>query len=114
MSSYGFRGLLWAGGATASNKVLEALVSRFSRNKQITLEGYLMSMSRIHLAHGKNIRICTSENFSPDFIENWYTYVLWRSDYEYDNEHGRDRLKIYIFFGKFLFLRSTVYCLVSN
>lgn len=46
------RGLLWAGGATASNKVLEALVGRFSHNKQITLEGYLMSMSRIHLAHG--------------------------------------------------------------
>lgn len=52
VSSYAFRGLLWAGGATASNKVLEALVGRFARNKQITLEGYLMSMSRIHLAHG--------------------------------------------------------------
>lgn len=52
VSSYSLRGLLWAGGATASNKVIEALVGRFSSNKQITLEGYLMSMSRIHLAHG--------------------------------------------------------------
>lgn len=52
MSSYCLRGLLWAGGATASNKVLEALVGRFGRNKQMTLEGYLMSMARIHLAHG--------------------------------------------------------------
>lgn len=64
VSSYAFRGLLWAGGATASNKVLEALVGRFARNKQITLEGYLMSMSRIHLAHGKytNYRILYKMN----------------------------------------------------
>lgn len=53
VSSYSLRGLLWAGGATASNKVLEALVGRFSNNKQLSLEGYLMSMSRLHLAHGK-------------------------------------------------------------
>ena len=45
-------GLLWAGGATASNKVLEALVGRFASNRQITLEGYLLSMARLHLAHG--------------------------------------------------------------
>lgn len=48
---------MWAGGATASNKVLEALVGRFGRNKQMTLEGYLMSMARIHLAHGKQVNI---------------------------------------------------------
>lgn len=47
------RSLLWAGGATASNKVIEALVGRFARNRCITLEGYLMSMTRLHLAHGK-------------------------------------------------------------
>lgn len=52
VSSYCLRGLLWAGGATASNKVLEALIGRFARGKQITLEGYLMSMARLHLAHG--------------------------------------------------------------
>lgn len=51
--SYQLRGLLWTGGVTASNKVLEALVGRFARNRQITLEGYLMSMARIHLAHGE-------------------------------------------------------------
>lgn len=52
VSSYCLRDLLWAGGATASNKVLEALIGRFARGKQITLEGYLMSMARLHLAHG--------------------------------------------------------------
>lgn len=52
VSSYNMRSLLWAGGATASNKVIEALVGRFSRNRFITLEGYLMSMTRLHLAHG--------------------------------------------------------------
>lgn len=53
VSSYCLRGLLWAGGSTASNKVLEALVGRFTRGRQITLEGYLLSMARLHLAHGK-------------------------------------------------------------
>lgn len=53
VSSYSIRGLLWAGEATASNKVIEALVSRFTRNRHITLEGYLMSMARLHLAHGE-------------------------------------------------------------
>lgn len=53
VSSYNLRSLLWAGGATASNKVIEALVGRFARNRFITLEGYLMSMTRLHLAHGK-------------------------------------------------------------
>lgn len=52
VSSYNLRSLLWAGGATASNKVIEALVGRFARNKFITLEAYLMSMTRLHLAHG--------------------------------------------------------------
>lgn len=53
VSSYCLRGLLWAGGATASNKVIEALVCRFAQGKQITLEGYLMCMTKLHLAHGK-------------------------------------------------------------
>lgn len=62
------RGLLWAGGATASNKVLEALVGRFARNKQMTLEGYLMSMARIHLAHGKYCK----ELFQIDGLMNGF------------------------------------------
>lgn len=70
MSSYSLRGLLWVGGATASNKVLEALVVRFSRNKQISLEGYLMSMTRLHLAHGKPYMINSIFNFirPPNFV----------------------------------------------
>lgn len=53
VSSYCLRSLLWAGGVTASNKVIEALINRFARNKQITLEGYLLALVRIQLAHGK-------------------------------------------------------------
>lgn len=53
VSSYCLRGLLWAGGVTSSNKVIEALVARFTKSKCITLEGYLLSMARIHLAHGE-------------------------------------------------------------
>lgn len=53
LSSYCLRGLLWAGGVTASNKVIEALVGRFTKGKQITLEGYLLALVRIHLAHGE-------------------------------------------------------------
>lgn len=55
VSSYCLRGLLWAGGVTASNKVIEALACRFSnsKQKQITLEGYLLALVRIHLAQGR-------------------------------------------------------------
>jgi hypothetical protein len=55
VSSYCLRSLLWAGGVAASNKVIEALVGRFAKSKQITLEGYLLSLVRIHLAHGEKI-----------------------------------------------------------
>lgn len=53
ISSYCLRGLLWTAGVTASNKVIEALVGRFTKNRQITLEGYILALIRIHLAHGK-------------------------------------------------------------
>jgi hypothetical protein len=53
VSSYCLRGLLWASGVTGSNKIIEALVGRFTRNKQITLEGYIAALIRIHLAHGR-------------------------------------------------------------
>lgn len=73
LSSYCLRGLLWAGGVTASNKVIEALVGRFTKNKQITLEGYLLSLVRIHLAQGK-MKISKSskifKNFSTDRFQS--------------------------------------------
>jgi hypothetical protein len=53
ISSYCLRGLLWTAGVTSSNKVIEALVGRFTKNRQITLEGYILALLRIHLAHGK-------------------------------------------------------------
>lgn len=60
LSSYCLRGLLWAGGVTASNKVIEALVGRFTKNKQITLEGYLLALVRIHLAQGEKKKVPAS------------------------------------------------------
>jgi len=74
VSSYCLRGLLWAGGVTASNKVIEALVGRFTRSKQMTLEGYLLALVRIHLAHGK-VRWCflpKSRSITIQFTERFH------------------------------------------
>jgi hypothetical protein len=35
-----------------SNKVLECLVLRFTKNKVLTWENFIMAMVRLHLAHG--------------------------------------------------------------
>ncbi|CAG2060478.1 unnamed protein product, partial [Timema podura] len=51
-SSYNLRALLWEAGSTASNKVLECLVLRFSKSKILTSECFVMAMVRLHLAHG--------------------------------------------------------------
>lgn len=58
ISSYCLRGLLWTAGVTASNKVIEALVGRFTKNRQITLEGYILALIRIHLAQGNKLYCC--------------------------------------------------------
>nr|CAD7429342.1 unnamed protein product [Timema monikensis] len=50
-SSYNLRALLWEAGSTASNKVLECLVLRFSKSKILTSECFVMAMVRLHLAH---------------------------------------------------------------
>ena len=38
-------------------KVLECLVLRFAKNKVIFCEAYVTVMIRLHLAHGKKIKI---------------------------------------------------------
>ncbi|XP_049540298.1 calpain-11-like isoform X2 [Anopheles darlingi] len=77
VSSYCLRGLLWAGGATASNKVLEALVSRFTRNRQITLEGYLLSMARLHLAHERYHSLDAKAKASPLSLEEMILMTIY-------------------------------------
>lgn len=79
VSSYSLRGLLWAGGATASNKVIEALVSRFARGRQLSLEGYLMSMARLHLAHGITLLLIKLlPKFVNPFLEFFRTISQFR------------------------------------
>ncbi|CAG0893662.1 unnamed protein product [Darwinula stevensoni] len=51
-SSYQLRPLLWEAGLTVSNKVLECLVLRFSRDRSLTSQAFIMAMVRLHLAHG--------------------------------------------------------------
>lgn len=51
-SSYRLRALLRAAGVTASNKVLECLVLRYARGTRLSHEAYVMSLARLHLAHG--------------------------------------------------------------
>ncbi|KAI5754596.1 hypothetical protein M8J77_009837 [Diaphorina citri] len=51
LSSYSLRPLLWEAGSTVSNKVLECLVLRFTKNKVLTWENFIMAMVRLHLAH---------------------------------------------------------------
>lgn len=55
LTSYSLRPLLWEAGSTVSNKVLECLVLRFTKNKVLTWENFIMAMVRLHLAHGKLI-----------------------------------------------------------
>lgn len=54
-SSYNLRALLWEAGCTVSNKVLECLVLRFSKNRIVTTESYIMALIRLYLAHGESI-----------------------------------------------------------
>ncbi|XP_026472325.1 calpain-11-like isoform X2 [Ctenocephalides felis] len=75
--SYDLRALLWAGGATASNKVLEALSCRFSRNNTITLEGYLMAMTRLHLAHERYHSLDAKAKANPLSLEEMILMTIY-------------------------------------
>ncbi|XP_055372292.1 calpain-11-like isoform X2 [Condylostylus longicornis] len=77
ISSYLLRGLLWTGGATVSNKVLEALVSRFTRNRYITLEGYLMAMTRLHLAHERYHSLDVKAKANPLTLEEMILMTIY-------------------------------------
>ena len=52
-SSFNLRLILWEAGITVSNKVLECLVLRFSKNRLLSSESYVTVMVRLHLAHGE-------------------------------------------------------------
>nr|CAD7397272.1 unnamed protein product [Timema cristinae] len=73
-SSYNLRALLWEAGSTASNKVLECLVLRFSKSKILTSECFVMAMVRLHLAHDIN-RLDVDELTWN--LEALAVFVLW-------------------------------------
>ncbi|CRL06199.1 CLUMA_CG019039, isoform A [Clunio marinus] len=77
VSSYCLRGLLWAGGVTASNKVIEALVGRFTKNKQITLEGYLLALVRIHLAQDRYHSLDSKAKTNPLSLEEMILMTIY-------------------------------------
>jgi len=52
--------MLWEAGVGVSNKVLECLVLRFTKDAILPAEAFVLTMLRLHLAHG---------NFR--FQENW-------------------------------------------
>ena len=52
-TSFNLRLILWEAGITVSNKVLECLVLRFSKNRLLSSESYVTVMVRLHLAHGE-------------------------------------------------------------
>lgn len=81
IGSYSLRGLLWAGGATASNKVLEALVCRFTKNKHVTLEGYLLSMARLHLAHERFHSLDAKAKANPLTLEEVNFNTFFKHDF---------------------------------
>ncbi|XP_052743533.1 calpain-1 catalytic subunit-like isoform X2 [Bicyclus anynana] len=51
LSSYRLRELLAACGASASNKVLEALVLRYARGAALDADACMVALARLHLAH---------------------------------------------------------------
>ncbi|XP_065568283.1 calpain-11-like isoform X2 [Artemia franciscana] len=56
-SSFNLRQILWESGATVSNKVLECLVLRFSKEAIISAETFIMAVVRLYLAHERYMNI---------------------------------------------------------
>ena len=53
VSSYNYRLVLWEAGISVSNKVLECLIIRYTNNcALLNHESYLLSLVKLHLAHG--------------------------------------------------------------
>ena len=67
-SSFNLRLILWEAGITVSNKVLECLVLRFSKNRLLSSESYVTVMVRLHLAHGELMDLnCSNRKWSSYF-----------------------------------------------
>ncbi|XP_075234910.1 calpain-1 catalytic subunit-like [Lycorma delicatula] len=76
-SSYNLRALLWEAGSTVSNKVLECLVLRFSRNTILTAECFVMAMVRLHLAHERYHSLDTKMKGNPLSLEEMILMTIY-------------------------------------
>ncbi|XP_026745234.1 calpain-11-like isoform X2 [Trichoplusia ni] len=76
-SAYALRGLLWAAGVTASNKVLECLVLRFARGVLLSEEGYVMALARLHLAHERYRSLDNKIKSNPLSLEEMILMTIY-------------------------------------
>ncbi|KAL7644070.1 UNVERIFIED_CONTAM: hypothetical protein RMT77_004882 [Armadillidium vulgare] len=68
-SSYNLRPALWEAGVTVSNKVLECLVLRFTKNQVLNSESFLLAVVRLHLAHERFHSIDSKMKANPLSLE---------------------------------------------
>lgn len=76
-SSYNLRPLLWEAGTTVSNKVLECLVLRFTKNRILTSECFIMAMVRLHLAHERYHSLDTKMKSNPLSLEEMILMTIY-------------------------------------
>ncbi|XKL67033.1 hypothetical protein PGB90_010453 [Kerria lacca] len=76
-SSYNLRPLLWEAGSTVSNKVLECLVLRFTKNTILTAECFVMAMIRLHLAHERYHNLDTKMKSNPLSLEEMILMTIY-------------------------------------
>ncbi|KAK6628177.1 hypothetical protein RUM43_001989 [Polyplax serrata] len=76
-SSYNLRPLLWEAGTVVSNKVLECLVLRFSKNMVLTAECFVMAMVRLHLAHERYHSLDTKMKSNPLSLEEMILMTIY-------------------------------------
>lgn len=76
-SSFNLRLILWEAGITVSNKVLECLVLRFSKNRFLSSESYVTVMVRLHLAHERFHSIDTKMKGNPLSLEELILMTIY-------------------------------------
>ncbi|KAK5641704.1 hypothetical protein RI129_010251 [Pyrocoelia pectoralis] len=76
-SSYNLRPLLWEAGCTVSNKVLECLILRFTKNRILTAENYIMAMVRLHMSHERHHSIDSKIKSNPLSLEEMILMTIY-------------------------------------
>lgn len=76
-SSYHLRALLWEAGCTVSNKVLECLILRFTKNRILSAENYIMALVRLHLSHERYHNLDTKMKTNPLSLEELILMTIY-------------------------------------